>query len=58
MIGDDEARARATIAADCVALTGTLDREIARVKLSTMGVAIDVPTSDQLRYMTSWEEGT
>ena len=35
-----------------------IDREIARMKLETMNVAIDAPTPDQLRYMTSWEEGT
>jgi len=35
-----------------------IDREIARLKLATMNVAIDAPTRDQLRYMTSWEEGT
>jgi adenosylhomocysteinase len=35
-----------------------IDREIARVKLAAMGVAIDRPTAEQERYMTSWEEGT
>ncbi len=35
-----------------------IDREIARLKLAAMGVAIDTPTPEQLRYMSSWEEGT
>jgi adenosylhomocysteinase len=35
-----------------------IDREIARLKLASMGVDIDVPTPEQRRYMTSWEEGT
>jgi adenosylhomocysteinase len=35
-----------------------IDREIARLKLAAMGIAIDTPTSEQQRYMTSWEEGT
>jgi len=35
-----------------------IDREIARLKLAAMDVAIDVPTPEQVRYMTSWEEGT
>jgi adenosylhomocysteinase len=35
-----------------------IDREIARLKLAAMGVVIDTPTPQQLRYMTSWEEGT
>jgi adenosylhomocysteinase len=35
-----------------------IDREIARLKLAAMDVAIDVLTPEQERYMTSWEEGT
>jgi adenosylhomocysteinase len=35
-----------------------IDREIARLKLAAMGVSIDVPSPEQLRYMSSWEEGT
>ena len=35
-----------------------IDREIARLKLASMGTKIDVPTPEQRRYMTSWEEGT
>jgi adenosylhomocysteinase len=35
-----------------------IDREIARLKLASMGVTIDTPTPEQLKYMSSWEEGT
>jgi adenosylhomocysteinase len=35
-----------------------IDREIARLKLASMSVAIDAPTPEQVRYMSSWEEGT
>ena len=35
-----------------------IDREIARLKLASMGMSVDIPTAAQERYMTSWEEGT
>ena len=35
-----------------------LDREIARLKLATMGLAIDTLTRDQASYLESWREGT
>ena len=35
-----------------------IDREIARLKLETMGVAIDQLTEEQARYLASWDEGT
>jgi adenosylhomocysteinase len=35
-----------------------IDREIARLKLASMGISIDVPTAEQQKYMASWEEGT
>jgi adenosylhomocysteinase len=35
-----------------------IDREIARLKLAAMGVSIDRPTPEQVKYMSSWEEGT
>jgi adenosylhomocysteinase len=35
-----------------------VDREIARLKLESMGIEIDTLTIDQERYLTSWEEGT
>jgi len=35
-----------------------IDRDIARLKLSAMGIEIDTLTDAQVRYLTSWEEGT
>ncbi len=35
-----------------------IDREIARLKLETMGVEIDRLTDEQARYLSSWDEGT
>jgi adenosylhomocysteinase len=35
-----------------------IDREIARLKLESMGVEIDILTEEQARYLASWDEGT
>jgi adenosylhomocysteinase len=35
-----------------------IDREIARLKLETMGVHVDTLTSEQRTYLSSWSEGT
>jgi len=35
-----------------------IDREIARLKLESMGIEIDTLTEEQSKYLTSWEEGT
>jgi adenosylhomocysteinase len=35
-----------------------IDREIARLKLETLGVEIDTLTEEQKRYLASWDEGT
>lgn len=35
-----------------------IDREIARLKLESMGIAIDRLTDEQERYLKSWSEGT
>jgi adenosylhomocysteinase len=35
-----------------------VDREIAKLKLSAMGVKIDKLTKEQAKYLASWEEGT
>jgi len=35
-----------------------LDHEIARLKLITMGVGLDVLTDEQQKYLNSWESGT
>ncbi|UCB42070.1 MAG: adenosylhomocysteinase [Dehalococcoidales bacterium] len=35
-----------------------IDKEVARLKLDAMGIAIDTLTPEQEKYLTSWDEGT
>jgi adenosylhomocysteinase len=35
-----------------------IDREVARLKLAALGVTIDEMTDEQVKYSTSWQEGT
>jgi len=35
-----------------------IDHEIARLKLTAMGLGIDTLTAEQEKYLSSWEEGT
>jgi adenosylhomocysteinase len=35
-----------------------IDKEVARLKLKAMGVAIDTLTAEQRKYLSSWNEGT
>jgi len=35
-----------------------IDREIARLKLNSMGISIDTLTPEQVQYLASWEQGT
>jgi adenosylhomocysteinase len=35
-----------------------VDREIARLKLESLGIKIDTLTEEQSKYLASWEEGT
>jgi len=35
-----------------------IDRDIARMKLATMGIRIDTLTAEQKKYLADWEEGT
>jgi adenosylhomocysteinase len=35
-----------------------IDKEIARLKLETMGIAIDTLTAEQEKYLSSWDQGT
>lgn len=39
-------------------LPDDIDREIARLKLETMGIEIDKLTANQKKYLESWTEGT
>ncbi|GAH77953.1 unnamed protein product, partial [marine sediment metagenome] len=35
-----------------------IDKQVARLKLNSMGIDIDKLTPEQQKYLTSWEEGT
>jgi adenosylhomocysteinase len=35
-----------------------IDKEVARLKLESLGVRIDELTDEQRRYLASWETGT
>jgi adenosylhomocysteinase len=35
-----------------------IDKEIARLKLATMGISIDQLSEEQAKYLASWDEGT
>jgi adenosylhomocysteinase len=35
-----------------------IDKEVARLKLNSMGIEIDTLTREQKQYLTSWQEGT
>jgi len=35
-----------------------IDKDVARLKLQSMGIDIDNLTAEQEKYLTSWEEGT
>jgi len=37
---------------------GNIDKEIARLKLESMGIKIDKLTEEQERYLSSWKMGT
>ena len=61
----NQALAVAHLAAHGAALTpavhpvpAEIDREVARLKLAAMGLAIDRLTAEQAHYLSSWQEGT
>ncbi len=35
-----------------------VDQDVARIRLESLGIKIDQPTEEQIRYSESWEEGT
>jgi adenosylhomocysteinase len=39
-------------------IPAAIDAEIARLKLASMGITIDVLTPEQQKYLAGWEEGT
>ncbi|EQD25275.1 MAG: hypothetical protein D084_Lepto4C00198G0004 [Leptospirillum sp. Group IV 'UBA BS'] len=47
-----------TLFKDVLTIPKDVDREIARRKLSALGIGIDTLTPEQERYLASWEQGT
>ena len=47
-----------TFKPDVYTIPEDVDREIARLKLESLGVHIDTLTAQQAKYLASWEEGT
>jgi len=52
------ARHHAELGPQVYDVPGEIDREVARLKLEAMGVAIDVLTPEQVAYLSSWKSGT
>ncbi|WP_241546767.1 adenosylhomocysteinase [Thiohalobacter thiocyanaticus] len=46
------------LAAQVHPVPADIDREVARLKLAAMGIAIDSLTGEQRDYLASWQEGT
>ncbi|MBU81454.1 MAG: hypothetical protein CL724_08250 [Chloroflexi bacterium] len=49
---------RDTLSPDVHNLPKDLDAEIARIKLTSIGMPIDTLTEEQTEYLASWEMGT
>jgi adenosylhomocysteinase len=52
------ARESATLSKGVHRLPPTVDQEIARLKLQSMGIKIDALTAEQQKYLSSWDAGT
>jgi adenosylhomocysteinase len=52
------AKNRGTLKIKVHSVPPEIDKEVARLKLGAMGIAIDTLTPEQERYLTSWDEGT
>ncbi len=49
---------KGTIKAKVYPVPDDIDKEIARLKLKSMGINIDTLTPEQVKYLASWEQGT
>lgn len=47
-----------TMTPNVYTIPADIDKEIARLKLASMGIRIDTLTPEQAAYLTQWEEGT
>ncbi len=57
-VNEEAAKNHKTLERTVYTVPKEIDRDIARLKLKAMGVRIDTLTDEQVRYLTSWEEGT
>ncbi|MFC1957552.1 adenosylhomocysteinase [Chloroflexota bacterium] len=49
---------RGNLASKVYPVPEEIDKQVARLKLDSMGIKIDTLTPEQERYLTSWQEGT
>jgi adenosylhomocysteinase len=54
----DMSFANQALAAEVHRLPASVDQEIARLKLQSMGISIDSLTPEQVEYLASWDAGT
>jgi adenosylhomocysteinase len=47
-----------TLKRDVYGVPETIDKQVARLKLASMGIGIDVLTPEQDKYLRTWSEGT
>ncbi len=52
------AKNRGKLQASVYPVPTEIDKQVARLKLTAMGIQIDTLTPEQERYLTSWQEGT
>jgi len=52
------AKNQETLKTNVYSVPTEIDKEVARLKLEAMGIAIDTLTLDQKKYLSSWDEGT
>ena len=51
-------KSKAKLAADVYPVPEEIDRQVAELKLSALGVGIDTLTPEQVAYLASWKSGT
>ena len=49
---------RGKLAPEVYSVPEEIDKQVARLKLDTMGIKIDALTPEQKKYLASWQEGT
>jgi len=52
------AKNRGSLKAKVYPVPEEIDKQVARLKLNSMGISIDKLTPEQKQYLTSWEQGT